>query len=203
MTLKKFVSDTIASNDVTDDDVKVEDVEGLYDVTDGNLNKWLSEHEFGFVKFYAPWCGHCKRLEPTWKELAKNFISNSRIAVARVDCTKNKKACQEHFVRGYPTLLLFKKNEKLEDYSGSRDLKSLTNFINKNLNEEEVDDGDDDDDVDVEYIEGLYDVTDGNLNKWLSEHEFGFVKFYAPWCGHCKRLEPTWKELAKNFISNS
>jgi thioredoxin domain-containing protein 5 len=55
-----------------------------------------------FVKFYAPWCGHCKAMAPAWEEFAKSN-TDSKLKVAEVDCTTSKAACDKF---GYVVLAL-------------------------------------------------------------------------------------------------
>lgn len=75
-------------------------------------------------------------MAPTWVELARKV--SDKIKIAEVDCTQNGEICNENNVNGYPTLLLFKNGQKLEDYSGARDISSLISFLNKYLIHEEL-----------------------------------------------------------------
>merc|ERR1712083_1021330 len=84
-----------------------------------------------FIKFYAPWCGHCQKLAPTWDELAKKFESEEKVKIAKLDCTQAQSVCQENEVRGYPTLQYIRNGKLVEAYKGGRDLASLKEFISE------------------------------------------------------------------------
>jgi thioredoxin domain-containing protein 5 len=84
-----------------------------------------------FVMFFAPWCGHCKRLGPAWQALANASDGGGLdgAKVARVDCSRHSALCTKYAVRGFPTLLLFEKGgHKIRKHIAGRDLDSLTAF---------------------------------------------------------------------------
>ncbi|KAH0557102.1 hypothetical protein GP486_005111 [Trichoglossum hirsutum] len=87
------------------------------------------------VEFYAPWCGHCKALAPKYDELAALYFNNpdyaSKVTVAKVDATANDVPVE---IQGFPTIKLFPADakDKPVDYSGSRTVEDLANFIKEN-----------------------------------------------------------------------
>jgi thioredoxin-like negative regulator of GroEL len=55
------------------------------------------------ITFYAPWCGHCKKLEPVIEEIGEYYQGKS-INIVKVDATRFSKAANHFDVRGYPTI---------------------------------------------------------------------------------------------------
>jgi thioredoxin-like negative regulator of GroEL len=43
------------------------------------------------IMFFAPWCGHCKRLMPIFDEFAEKH--GDRVHVGRVDCENSGSVC--------------------------------------------------------------------------------------------------------------
>ena len=71
------------------------------------------------VKFFAPWCGHCKRLKPAYDELGAAYTDHESVVIGEVDCTADgKPLCQEKGIRGYPTLRYYINGEQNDYKSG-------------------------------------------------------------------------------------
>jgi len=83
------------------------------------------------VKYYAPWCGHCKTLAPIWDELAADVMDIDDLVIAKFDSTANEVAGLE--IKGFPTLKFYPKDNKAGvDYSGDRDLPAFKSFLAEN-----------------------------------------------------------------------
>jgi len=80
------------------------------------------------VEFYAPWCGHCKKLAPIWDELGEKFKDDDKITIAKIDMTANE--LESVKVRGFPTIKLFKAGDNaVVDYAGGRTLEDFVKFL--------------------------------------------------------------------------
>uniref|UniRef100_A0A6Q2XS75 Protein disulfide-isomerase n=1 Tax=Esox lucius TaxID=8010 RepID=A0A6Q2XS75_ESOLU len=82
-----------------------------------------------FVEFYAPWCGHCKQLEPIWTKLGEKYKESSDIVVAKMDSTANENEAVK--VHSFPTLKFFPAGDdrKVIDYNGERTLEGFSKFL--------------------------------------------------------------------------
>lgn len=89
-----------------------------------------------FVKFFAPWCGHCKGMKPAWDKLMKNWNKGDRAKtslIADVDCTaEGKPICDNAGVKGFPTIK-WGDPADLQDYDGGRDYEALKTFAKDSL----------------------------------------------------------------------
>ena len=48
-----------------------------------NFAKHIGGAKAAFVKFYAPWCGHCKAMRPDWEELSEEYDGNEKVTRVR------------------------------------------------------------------------------------------------------------------------
>jgi len=109
--------DTIENSEVID----------LTSKTFEHLTQAATGHTTGdwFVMFYAPWCGHCKELIPTWENVAIELKGD--VNVAKVDVPANRDLGTRFDIKGFPTLKLFSKGQ-IYTFKGRRSFEELTDF---------------------------------------------------------------------------
>jgi len=106
----------------------------VLELTDKNFKDQVQGKEILLVEFFAPWCGHCKKLAPQYETAATELLGNDPpIPIAKVDCVGDgKETCGKYGVSGYPTLKIFRNGEFSQEYDGPRDSKGIVSYMKKN-----------------------------------------------------------------------
>jgi len=93
-----------------------------------NFDEIVKGNKNVLVEFYAPWCGHCKKLAPVYDELGAYYKDDSDVVIAKIDATANGNP-KGVSVQGFPTLIFWDANNKQTTYNGERDLDSFKSWI--------------------------------------------------------------------------
>ncbi|XP_026147792.1 protein disulfide-isomerase A4 [Mastacembelus armatus] len=178
--------------DDEDDGAEVKEENGVLILTDSNYDTFIEGKDTVLVEFYAPWCGHCKQFAPEYERIAQTLKDNDPpIPVAKVDATVASELAKRFEVSGYPTIKILKKGEPV-DYDGERTEKAIVDRM------KEVAQPDWKPPPEVTLV-----LTKDNFDETVNKADIILVEFYAPWCGHCKRLAPEYEKAAKELSQRS
>lgn len=102
-------------------------------LTEETFSDFIKSNPYVLAEFFAPWCGHCKRLGPELVSAADVLASSHPdIKLAQIDCTEESDLCSKFEIRGYPTIKVFKGDDANgSDYQGQRQADSIMNYMIK------------------------------------------------------------------------
>ncbi|KAF8311586.1 thioredoxin-domain-containing protein [Clavulina sp. PMI_390] len=174
------------------------------------------------IEFFSPYCSHCRHFKPTWAELVETKSTAALgFSMAQVDCiasclthTLASDLCQEQKVPHYPYITLYSAGKQIDIYQGDRSFAHLSQYIDESIKQHLPSPDtlpEATPEVETEPSQSRLGARSYNLAGELlvlnSVEQFDaavaegplFVKMYAPWCGHCKKLAPIWKKLASSM----
>jgi thioredoxin 2 len=98
------------------------------DVDEKILNRLLARDEGSFLlDVWAPWCGPCRMMAPSFEEAASHFAGNLRFLKLNSEAHPNAAARLQ--VRGIPALFLFQAGRVIDQRSGVMTAPMLTQWI--------------------------------------------------------------------------
>lgn len=85
------------------------------------------EDSLAVVDFSATWCGPCQMLAPVMEEVSNEL--EGQVEFYGVDVDANSNLAQQYKIMSVPSILVFKKGEKVAQTVGYQDKDALLEFI--------------------------------------------------------------------------
>lgn len=176
------------------------------------------------VMYYAPWCHWCTKLKPVYNEFAaeyeqRNANNANAFKIASLDCESNKEIANELDLEGFPTIILYSRDKKVE-YQGDRSKDALMKFTESNHdnsggakkgnnnrqsnqgNKKNINKANENTSSFFGQDSKVVLLNDKNFDmkaktlKGVSTPVI--ILFFAPWCHWCNQIKPVWNDIAKS-----
>lgn len=190
------------SIELTPDNFNVSIATGTWCVVPKGLNLIMANNKCPrFIKFFSPYCPHCRHFAPMWQELAEEVkaIPSATLNMAEVNCAvhgganvdpspcayltnANIDLCGRLSIEAYPKMNIYQNGEFVETFKKSRDHDLLTEFMAPYLGSATTTEAPEPVNTEppLNPLGELLVLTDTNFQEVISKGRV-FVKFYAPW----------------------
>ena len=103
------------------------------ELNETTFDKYVADHPYSMITFYAAWCEHCKEFEPEFEYIAKTMTEQgSRLSFARIDANVHYAIREKQKIRRFPTLRIYI-NGTMIDYRRGAVAGDIIPFINRKL----------------------------------------------------------------------
>ena len=103
-------------------------------VTDQTFNERVLNEDEDIpilVDFWAPWCGPCRMVSPIVDEMAT--IYKEKVKVFKLNTDENPNTASKYGIRSIPTLMIFKKGQRLDMVVGAVPKSTLATTLEKHI----------------------------------------------------------------------
>ncbi len=101
----------------------------LMHLDDSNFDSTVKSQARLVVDCWAPWCGPCRMLAPTFEALAKDYAG--KVSFAKLDTDESPKTAMTLGIHSIPTLIFFKDGKQVERLTGAHPRANIEAVIKK------------------------------------------------------------------------
>ncbi|XP_078394732.1 protein disulfide-isomerase A4 [Cetorhinus maximus] len=175
-----------------DDAESVKEENGVWILTDANYDSFIADKEIVLIEFYAPWCEQCKQFAPAYEKIASELKEyDPPIPVAKVDGPSQSDLGLRFDIATYPTFKIVKNGQPI-NYKGALVKDELLSKVKEVASPDWI-----------PPPEATIVLTEDTFDDVVNDADIILVEFYAPWCGHCKKLAPQYEEAAQELGKRS